>query len=160
MELVVVIAIMAILAAIAIPTFSIFIKKAREAVDIRYMRDVEYAIRLAHADDPSVEITGFIVYVRADSGYVEDIRYTVSRGLDEEGVKMDDEVYSHKEGNGDNASPIIDWEYSFKAWKTVSTNPNWQPNWSLVLVESPENQVVPEQSGQNPPVNDIPDYRQ
>ena len=134
-ELIVVIAIMAILAAVAIPTFAGFIRKANEAADIQYMHDVEYAIRLAFAHDPTVEFTGFVAHVNPNTGYVEDITYTIDAGFDSEGNKMSDEVYSLKEGNGDNASPIIDWEYSFKAADTVTSNPNWLAHWGIVETE-------------------------
>ncbi|MBR2445291.1 MAG: type II secretion system protein [Clostridia bacterium] len=158
-ELIVVIAVMAILAAIAIPTFSIFITKARESTDIQYMHDVEHMLKLAYADDPTIEITEITVYVNRESGYVENISYTIDGGWEGE-IKVADHVFVHQEGDGENVSPLIDWEYSFKAWKTVTENPNWQTNWTLECNKLPENQVVPEQSGQNPPVDDIPDYRQ
>ena len=128
-ELIVVIAIMAILAAVAIPVFSSYIVKAKEATDIKYMHDIEYAIRLAHAHDPEDRITYFKVYVNPESGYVEDIKYTVEKDV------YASEEYSHKDGAGDNTSPIIDWEYYFKAWKTVETNENWQEHWEIVIVE-------------------------
>ena len=133
-ELIVVIAIMAILAAVAIPTFAGFIRKANEASDIQYMHDVEYAIRLAFAHDPTVEFTGFVAHVNPNTGYVEDVTYTIRGALGPDGEYADRE-FSHKEGNGDNASPIIDWEYSFKAADTVASNPNWLAHWGIVETE-------------------------
>ena len=133
-ELVVVIAIMAILAAIAIPTFSIFITKARESTDIQYMHDVEYAIKLAYAHDPSVEITEIVICVNKESGHVEDIKYFIDGEWDGE-VKVDDEGYSHINGDEDEVAPLLDLEYNFKAWNSVGTNKNWQTNWILELVE-------------------------
>lgn len=134
-ELIVVIAIMAILAAIAIPTFSVFIKKARESTDIQYMHDVEYALKLAYAHDPSIEITEITVYVNQESGRVEDISYTIDGGWEGE-FKLDDKEYNHTEGNEDNASPLIGWEYYFKACNSVNiNNENWKSHWVLVLVD-------------------------
>ncbi len=137
-ELVVVIAIMAILAAVAIPTFSIFIRKARESTDIQYMHDVEYAIKLAYAHDPSIEITHITVYVNQESGYVEDITYTIDGGWDAaNGCEYDDEERSHEKGTEDNASPLIDWVYYFKAQDTVCNNPNWKKDyWSIEEAKS------------------------
>lgn len=136
-ELIVVIAVMAILAAIAIPTFSVFIKKARESTDIQYMHDVEHMLKLAYADDPTIEITEITVYVNRESGYVENITYTIDGGWDEvNGCEYDDQEYSHIEGDEDNAAPLIDWEYYFKACNSVNiNNENWKSQWVLVLVD-------------------------
>ena len=129
-ELIVVIAVLTVLTAVAVPTFASFIRKAKEASDISYMHDIEYAIRLAHAQDPEVNIILFTVYVDSSSGHVEDITYTIERDL------YADEVYSHKAGNDDNATPIIDWEYDFKALETVRDNENWQEHWEIVEIAS------------------------
>lgn len=140
-ELIVVIAVLTVLTAVAVPTFASFIRKAKEASDISYMHDIEYAIRLAHAQDPEVNIILFTVYVDSLSGHVEDITYTIERDL------YADEVYSHKEGNDDNATPIIDWEYDFKAWKTVTNHPNWKDEWKLeewIPPDDDEIQLAPE----------------
>ncbi len=134
-ELIVVIAVMAILAAIAIPTFSVFIKKARESTDIQYMHDVEHMLKLAYADDPTIEITEITVYVNRESGYVENISYTIDGGWEGE-IKVVDYAFVHQEGDGENVSPLIDWEYYFKACNSVNiNNENWKSHWVLVLVD-------------------------
>lgn len=134
-ELIIVIAVTVILAAVAVPGFSYLIVKAEEAMDIRYMNDIEYAIRLAHAHDPLVVITGFTVEVDPESGLVKDVRYTVDMGVDEDGKELSDREYSHTEGNDDDVVPIIDWEYRFKAHETVTKNKNWKDYWQLELIE-------------------------
>ena len=141
-ELIVVIAVTVILAAVAVPGFSYLIVKAKEAMDIRYMNDIEYAIRLAHAHDPLVVITGFTVEVDPESGLVKDVRYTVDMGVDEDGKELSDREYSHTEGNDDNATPIIDWEYRFKAHETVTKNKNWKEIWHL-KTDEPEQSPDP-----------------
>lgn len=140
-ELIVVIANMAILAAVAIPVFSSYIVKAKEATDIKYMHDIEYAIRLAHGDKPEDKIKTFTVYINPENGYVEDIVYTVEKDF------YATEDYSHKDGAGGNASPIISWEYYFKAWKTVTNHPNWKDEWKLeerIPPDDDEIQLAPE----------------
>ena len=138
-ELIVVIAVMAILAAIAIPTFSVFITRARESTDIQYMHDVEHMLKLAYADDPTIEITEITVYVNRESGYVENITYTIDGGWEGE-FKLDDKEYSHTEGKEDNASPLIGWEYYFKAHDTVINNPNWKKDYWVIEESQSNNQ--------------------
>ena len=68
-ELIVVIAIMAILAAVAIPTFAGFITKANKASDDQFLNDVEYAVQIANAGNPTFEAGAITVAVEDDDPY-------------------------------------------------------------------------------------------
>ncbi len=57
-ELIVVIAIMAILVGVAVPTYSAYIKKANKGVDDQLVADIEYAAKLANVEyGTSISIT-------------------------------------------------------------------------------------------------------
>ena len=110
-ELIVVIAIMAILAAVAIPTFAGFINKANVAADNDFMANLEYAIELANAADPTFELAEYSVVVDED-GNIDSITYTevdaatpvtVAKGSDNEIIAA--------------VASVIDWDYQFKATK-------------------------------------------
>lgn len=117
-ELIVVIAIMAVLAAVAIPTFAGFITKANVASDESFINDVTYAAKIAH----TVEGTVSDVTITADKGGVAtSISYTVT---DSEGNAVEytitgkdavtaDPTTADTEGALDVAASL-DWTYKFK----------------------------------------------
>ena len=125
-ELIVVIAIMAILAAVAIPTFAGFITKANQAADVDYMNGVEYAIELATATEGKAITKIQVTYDASNKNAVTTIKYTLS------GDKTE---LSHvlTKGAEDDASRAIDWDYAIKAPDKCNTtaNPNWSSIWDL-----------------------------
>ena len=74
-ELIVVIAIMAILAAVAIPTFAGFIKKANVAADEGFANDIEYAVELALAAEDADLTAVAVTYDKSDKAIVK-LTYT------------------------------------------------------------------------------------
>jgi len=120
-ELIVVIAIMAILAAVAIPTFSGFITKANVASDESFINDVTYAAKIAH----TVEGVVSDVEVTADKGGVAtQITYTVT---DSEDVAVTYTITSDAVTANPNTASTeaaedvaasIDWTYKFKTADT------------------------------------------
>ena len=109
-ELIVVIAIMAILAAVAIPTFSGFITKAKISNDVSFVNDVTYAAKIA-----TVEVDGDDLLVKvtvAEDGTITNVIVTKGTG---EGA-----VNATLTENGDTTTAIeadihgcIDWDYKF-----------------------------------------------
>ena len=76
-ELLVVIAIMAILAAVAIPTFSGFITKANKASDEDFANNVEYAVELALAAE-NKDIASITVVMDKTTKKIETLNYKVT----------------------------------------------------------------------------------
>lgn len=116
-ELIVVIAIMAILAAVAIPTFAGFITKANVASDESFINDVTYAAKIAH----TVEGTVSEVQVEATKGDVAtQITYkvtdadnnTVTYTITKNTVTADPTTAST--GAAKDVAASIDWTYKFK----------------------------------------------
>lgn len=118
-ELIVVIAIMAILAAVAIPTFSGFIKKAQISNDVSFVNDITYAAKVA-----SVEKSGNItITVTVDDDKTAGT-IVITKG-DFTATLKDEAVQSTSNGVGDatiaadiNAS--IDWAYKFSHYDSRS----------------------------------------
>ena len=96
-ELIVVIAIMAILAAVAIPTFAGFITKANKASDDQFLNDVEYAVQIANAGNPTFDAGTITVEVAsgaltisyndvditaADKNSTDDVEATIANSVD------------------------------------------------------------------------------
>ena len=75
-ELIIVIAIMAILAAVAIPTFASFITKANVSSDVSFINDLEYSAKLAHAASGD-EVSA--IKVTVENGAVKYAEYAVSK---------------------------------------------------------------------------------
>ena len=141
-ELIVVIAVMAILAAVAIPTFAYFITQAKEASDIAFMNDLEHAIMLVHADDEG-EISGIVVTVNQDTGVITKIAYKETdkhTGALAPGETAVDFLQERPlaADKVEAVSQIIDLSYVFKAYDSVTGNKNWEDQWSLSLIETPE----------------------
>jgi len=114
-ELIVVIAIMAILAAVAIPTFSGFITKAKISNDVSFVNDVTYAANIA-----SVETEGkCVVAVRvAAGGAIESI--TVTKGE----TTIANAITENSTGLTTVAADIqgcIDWDYTFNNYTEAGT---------------------------------------
>jgi len=131
-ELIVVIAIMAILAAVAIPTFSMFIRKAQEASDRAYMKEIEYAIMLAHVDELDVEMGSVIVYVDPETDKAVWIDYELLK----DGVLWKEYDSKLEKTRVDNASAIIDWDYQFKALDLQENTYEWaEGNWHFEVYE-------------------------
>ena len=123
-ELIVVIAIMAILAAVAIPTFAGFITKANVAADIGFMNDLEYAIELAHAQEPDATIAEIKVAID-DDGKIESISYKMSNDTQATVVEADDAAT-------DDVAAVADWNYSFKAPEKAEAHEDWKTGiWSI-----------------------------
>ncbi len=123
-ELIVVIAIMAILAAVAIPTFAGFITKANVASDESFINDVTYAAKVAHTVEGSVSN----VSVTADKGGVAtSISYTVTDAdnnavtytiTDKDTVSAEPNTASTD--GAEDVAASIDWTYKFKTADTRS----------------------------------------
>ncbi|MBQ7380278.1 MAG: prepilin-type N-terminal cleavage/methylation domain-containing protein [Clostridia bacterium] len=121
-ELIVVIAIMAILAAVAIPTFSGFITKANVSSDESFINDVTYAAKIAHTVEGTVsdvtvtatkgDVATQITYKVTDS---EDnvVTYTITSAT---AVTADPTTASTEAAEDVAAS--IDWTYKFKTADT------------------------------------------
>ncbi len=138
-ELIVVIAIMAVLAAVAIPTFAHFITQAKQASDIAFMHDLEYAIVLvAHAELKTGTISKLEVEINETDGSIVQITYWDAHSVSDPDGAPDQEVirdegYSFEAGDGQHLSEIIDWSYKFKAFDSVTDNKNWKRGqWSIV----------------------------
>ena len=134
-ELIVVIAIMAILAAVAIPTFAHFITKANEAADIDFMNELERAIALANADKEIGEITKVQVHVSTADVSIIEVKYTETILRDESQVN-NERVHSSKDQDEKMLSEIVDLQYKFKALDSVTSNSNWSEHWEIVPVTS------------------------
>lgn len=113
-ELIVVIAIMAILAAVAIPTFAGFITKANEAADEDFMKQVEYAIVLANAADPDFVLNSVVVSVD-DDGAIETVKYTCNGAATLVNIPETALTGTTEADEIKDARAIIDWDYTFKA---------------------------------------------
>lgn len=110
-ELIVVIAIMAILAAVAIPTFSGFITKAQISNDVSFVNDVTYAAKVA-----SVEITGADVAVAVTVGSDKTAATVVITKGSFTATIEEGEVTNVTEGYAtiaDDINACIDWTYKF-----------------------------------------------
>ncbi len=118
-ELIVVIAIMAILAAVAIPTFAGFIEKAKVASDESFVNDIEYAIKIAHAGTPDDKITEF--KVTASNGVISTVTYKVGGDAVEIDVSggagtLDKTATADtRESDASYVVGCIDWTYTFKS---------------------------------------------
>jgi type IV pilus assembly protein PilA len=128
-ELIVVIAIMAILAAVAIPTFAGFITKANEAADRDFIASVEQAIKLANAAEGTVseiEVTGEsgeawskITYKVTPTGATEAIDVEITKQEDSTSIYADDD--KDLEDCAKMVVETIDSDYKFKT-KDVRTS--------------------------------------
>lgn len=128
-ELIVVIAIMAILAAVAIPTFAHFITKANETADIQFMNNLEHMIMLEHATDANAVITEIEVIIGEYTEQIVQIKYTVE--IPHPGTAT---VVIEKDFQADDQSDSglpIDWSYRFKARDSVKDNPSWRSHWRI-----------------------------
>ena len=109
-ELIVVIAIMAILAAVAIPTFAGFITKANKASDDQFLNDVEYAVQIANAGNPTFEAGAITVAVEGDE-------LTISYGdveITEDEIDSTDDVIA-------TIASSVDWDFTFKYYNDTAT---------------------------------------
>ena len=119
-ELIVVIAIMAILAAVAIPTFSGFITKAKISNDVSFVNDVTYAAKIA-----SVEYAGDVtVSVTVDDGNITSITVTKKSGETTtfNAVMTSTSVTSSSDATvAEDIKGSIDWTYTFSNYKEDGT---------------------------------------
>ena len=123
-ELIVVIAIMAILAAVAIPTFAGFITKANVAADIGFMNDLEYAIELAHAKEGDAAIESVVVTIN-DKGEIQSIAYKMNN--DDKATTI-----TKAEAATDDVAAVADWNYKFKAPAKAQEHDDWNKTaWSI-----------------------------
>jgi type II secretory pathway pseudopilin PulG len=124
---------MAILAAIAIPTFAHFINKANMASDIDFMNKLERAIIYASAtQDDKAELIAIEVTVNTRDKRIEKIIYTSKTEAGKEkrlpiDPKSDPEMLS---------TLPIDWNYKFQALDSLNEDgimdhENWKPYWSV-----------------------------
>ena len=135
-ELIVVIAVMAILAAIAIPTFAHFINTASMASDIDFMNQLERAIIYAFAtQDDNVELIEIEVVVNTYDKRIVQINYVLKSEVGKE------KQYSiDPKSDPDMLSTLpIDWNYEFKSLSSIDENGklahnNWKSNWSITQV--------------------------
>ena len=133
-ELIVVIAIMAILAAVAIPTFAGFIKKAQTGADEDFLYQTKYAIELANVETADFELVSISVDTTAQGAFtaVEYI-YKINNGNEQTTTVT-------KGQTGSDASAAIDWNYKFKAYtnttvtleKNLVSN-NWDGTWKVTI---------------------------
>ena len=131
-ELIVVIAIMAILAAVAIPTFAGFIQKANIAADVAFVNDLTYAAEIAHAGTFD-KVTDVKVTVAADgkingaSYKVGEVTVTIAKAegatnftataknpADKDGVQT---VNTTVQNAAADTIGVADWDYIFKNYK-------------------------------------------
>lgn len=122
-ELIVVIAIMAILAAVAIPTFAGFITKANVAADIGFMNDLEYAIELAHAQEGDATIASVSVKIN-DKGEIQSITYKMSNDTDVTTI-------TQSSAADDDVAAVADWNYKFKAPDKAVDHADWKTGWTV-----------------------------
>ena len=138
-ELIVVIAIMAILAAIAIPTFSHLIRKANEAADIQFMHDLERAMAITNAEGHLESRFDMIVRIDSNTKSIEELTYI---GIKEEDIVP--HIYIYHPEDGQPLSDIIDWNYKFKALDSVTKNPKWkQDSWKIEAYTPPDPTAPP-----------------
>ena len=128
-ELIVVIAIMAILAAVAIPTFAGFISKAQVGADEDFMNQAAYAIKLANTATADFTLTEVKVVVD-NNGTIESITYNTSNVIHKPaelgtGSPSDQEV---------DASGAIDWDYQFKKYKGTTVTLTYDEGEPVVTV--------------------------
>ena len=116
-ELIVVIAIMAILAAVAIPTFASCISKANVATDVDFLNNAEYAAELAYTADPSKTVDYVTVTLKAD-GTIEKVTvyFKAAAGEDAETAVVAEANKANDNEEGMIAN-TIDWTYKFKSEK-------------------------------------------
>ena len=133
-ELIVVIAVMAILVAVAVPTFAHFITRARQASDLAYMRDLERAIAIAHAEREMGEISGITVFVSQVDGSIVKIEYEEHESRTELVLERSAKTEEEKL-----LSEILDLDYKFKALDSVTEHPDWDAAWSIETV-APKNE--------------------
>ncbi len=136
-ELIIVVAIMAILAAVAIPTFAHFITKANEAADIDFMNELERAITLANADKEAGEITEIQIHVNTADGSIIEVKY-IEAILRDESQVIHERVHSSKDQEEKILSELLDFSYKFKATDSVTSNQNWSAQWEIVSDTPPD----------------------
>ena len=105
-ELIVVIAIMAIIAGVAIPVFSGYIDKANKGADADFMAQVQYAVRVANAGDATFVLGDITVAIDANGN-----PSSVTYGGNTVEEDTDDEVLVDIAG-------VVDWDYTFKAYSS------------------------------------------
>ena len=119
-ELIVVIAIMAILAAVAIPTFSGFIKKANVASDTSFLNDAAYAAEIAYSADTTKTVKSVTVELNEDGNANKITIAFVESGVTAvEITKNDTDSAIETE-----IAACIDWGYIFKTTDTLSVTVN------------------------------------
>lgn len=113
-ELIVVIAIMAILVAVAIPTFAGFINKANKASDDQFMADAEYAVVLANTKNPNYVIQSVTV---TTGTFALSYKYYVDADMD--GVQDEGETTTTVTSGAEHADAlaVLDTTYTFKYYK-------------------------------------------
>ena len=119
-ELIVVIAIMAILAAVAIPTFAGFISKANVAADVDFFNNAEYAAELALAATGE-EVAYVYVKLGDDKQPIEiQINGIV---IDENGAKAAEgqSLTDADKAFAKDVADTIDWDYTFKSVEAGKT---------------------------------------
>ena len=75
-ELIVVIAIMAILVGVAVPVYSSYVEKAQKASDIQMVDEIKHALQVYYASNPTDFEGGYIV-LKPDGSFVSDTLETV-----------------------------------------------------------------------------------
>lgn len=116
-ELIVVIAIMAILAAVAIPTFAGFITKAQVSGDVSFINDVTYAAKIANSGEHPGETVTVTVTVDGN-GAVTSVQYKVGTADEVTVVETPGTAYT---GIQEDIRASIDWDYTFKSTKAEGT---------------------------------------
>lgn len=112
-ELIVVIAIMAILAAVAIPTFSGFITKAKISNDVSFVNDVTYAAKIATVEyegdvTVTVEVAANGAVNKITVNKVSGENVTFSAVLTSASVTSSSDSTAASDIKGS-----IDWDYTF-----------------------------------------------
>ena len=137
-ELIVVIAIMAILAAVAIPTFGGFITKAQMSNDVSFLNDLTYVAKVSNAADHPGDDVVAKVAVDANGtitgfGYtVGTVTVTVTKNMQTGALTADSTAADATAKAADKAIALeiasaLDWDYTFNSVKTAGDyiiNPN------------------------------------
>ena len=154
-ELIVVIAIMAILAAVAIPTFGGFIKKANIAADVDFFNNVEYAAKLALAANDNDDVDYIYVKLNSDKEPVEiQINGIV---IVEGGAKSGQTWLTDAQlAFAKDVADTVDWDYTFKSVAAEVTCELGEDGKTIndeaefVEVEEPEEEEEEEEEEPNP----------
>lgn len=130
-ELIVVIAIMAILAAVAIPTFGGFITKANKAADQDFMAQTEYVIELAHVKDIDKDVVAVQVNLANDGKTITSVEYKLTGDTAFRAVAKGT-TYTDERADIVGA---IDFDYKFKAKDSIAGTVDGVA-WTIVIANT------------------------